>query len=78
MAYFFASPVDVDIKLDGEELRKQVDTKGEKDKIIQSPVYYDGDSLGGQVRLCSSSQENSVSDTLAGHDTCTRWQEDDP
>ncbi|KAF8128667.1 vacuolar protein sorting-associated protein 26-domain-containing protein [Boletus edulis] len=51
MAYFFASPVDVDIKLDGEELRKQVDMKGEKDKNIQCPVYYDGDSVGGQVTI---------------------------
>jgi vacuolar protein sorting-associated protein 26 len=49
MAYFFTSPVDVDVKLEGEELRKQVDTKGEKEKIISCPVYYDGDSVGGQV-----------------------------
>lgn len=53
MAYFFASPVDIDVKLEGEELRKQVDIKGEKDKIIQCPVYYDGDSVTGQVRLLS-------------------------
>ncbi|KAH0831206.1 vacuolar protein sorting-associated protein 26-domain-containing protein [Lanmaoa asiatica] len=51
MAYFFASPVDVDIKLDGEELRKQVDMKGDKDKLIQCPVYYDGDSVSGQVTI---------------------------
>jgi len=51
MAYFFASPVDVDVKLDGEELRKQVEMKGEKDKIIQCPVYYDGDSVSGQVTI---------------------------
>jgi hypothetical protein len=48
--YFFASPVDVDIKLDGEDSRKQVDIKGEKDRIISCPVYYDGDSIAGQVR----------------------------
>ncbi|KAG6380205.1 vacuolar protein sorting-associated protein 26-domain-containing protein [Boletus reticuloceps] len=76
MAYFFASPVDVDIKLDGEELRKQVDMKGEKDKNIQCPVYYDGDSVGGQVRPGLVSLRNSSPDTLAGHDTRTRWQED--
>lgn len=51
MAYFFAPPVDVDVKLDGEELRKQVDMKGEKEKIIQCPLYYDGDSVSGQVCL---------------------------
>ncbi|EAU83945.1 vacuolar protein sorting 26 [Coprinopsis cinerea okayama7 len=55
-AYFFASPIDVDIKLDGEEVRKQVEIKGEKDKTISCPVYYDGDSVGGQVleRVSSS------------------------
>ncbi|KAH7883003.1 vacuolar protein sorting-associated protein 26-domain-containing protein [Phlebopus sp. FC_14] len=51
MAYFFASPVDVDIKLEGEELRKQVDMKGEKDRVTSCPVYYDGDSVGGQVTI---------------------------
>jgi hypothetical protein len=50
-AYFFASPIDVDIKLEGEEARKQVEMKGEKEKMISCPVYYDGDSVGGQVCL---------------------------
>jgi vacuolar protein sorting-associated protein 26 len=50
-AYFFASPIDVDIKLEGEETRKQVEMKGEKEKMISCPVYYDGDSVGGQVCL---------------------------
>lgn len=49
MAYFFASAIDVDIKLEGEELRKQVEIKSEKDKNISCPVYYDGDSVTGQV-----------------------------
>lgn len=49
-AYFFASPVDVDVKLEGEELRKHVDVKVEKERTISCPVYYDGDSVGGQVR----------------------------
>lgn len=48
-AYFFASPIDVDIKLEGEEVRKQVEMKGEKEKTISCPVYYDGESIGGQV-----------------------------
>jgi vacuolar protein sorting-associated protein 26 len=54
MAYFFASPVDVDIKLEGEELRKQVDIKTEKDRTASCPVYYDGDSIGGQVCCIAS------------------------
>nr|AYN55347.1 vacuolar protein sorting-associated protein 26 [Sparassis latifolia] len=40
-AYFFASPVDVDVKLEGEDDRKKVELKGEKDKAISCPVYYD-------------------------------------
>lgn len=51
MAYFFASAIDVDIKLEGEELRKQVEIKSDKDKNIACPVYYDGDSVTGQVRF---------------------------
>lgn len=49
-AYFFASPVDVDIKLEGEDDRKQVEVKLEKEKSIRCPVYYDGESVVGQVR----------------------------
>jgi vacuolar protein sorting-associated protein 26 len=54
MAYFFASPIDVDIKLEGEEVRKQVEIKSEKDKNIACPVYYDGDSVTGQVAFFST------------------------
>lgn len=49
--YFFSSPVDVDIKLEGEELRKQVESKAEKDRPVSCPVYYDGESVSGQVRF---------------------------
>ena len=49
-AYFFASPVDVEVKLEGEEERKKVDMKTEKDKVVTCPVYYDGESVSGQVR----------------------------
>ena len=48
-AYFFASPVDVEVKLEGEEERKKVDMKTEKDKVVTCPVYYDGESVSGQV-----------------------------
>ena len=49
-AYFFASPVDVEVKLDGEDDRKKVDMKSEKERVITCPVYYDGDPVSGQVR----------------------------
>jgi len=49
-SYFFASPIDVEVKLEGEELRKKVDMKMEKEKTVSCPVYYDGESVAGQVR----------------------------
>lgn len=48
-SYFFASPIDVEVKLEGEELRKQIDMKLEKEKTVSCPVYYDGESVAGQV-----------------------------
>ena len=48
-AYFFTSPIDVEVKLEGEELRKKVDMKMEKEKAVSCPVYYDGESVAGQV-----------------------------
>ncbi|KAF7366313.1 hypothetical protein MSAN_00887500 [Mycena sanguinolenta] len=50
-AYFFASPIDVDIKLVDEEQRKQVDIKSDKDKTVSCPVYYDGESVTGTVAI---------------------------
>ena len=58
-AYFFASPVDVDIKLDGEDDRRQVEIKGEKDKMVRCPIYFDGESVAGQVCASSLSSEHS-------------------
>jgi len=50
-AYFFASPIDVDIQLEGEEARKQTEIKGEKERTISCPVYYDGESIVGQATI---------------------------
>lgn len=47
---FAAAPVDVEIRLRGEEERKQVELKGERDRRELCPVYYDGESVDGQVR----------------------------
>ena len=51
-SYFFASPIDVEVKLEGEEIRKKVDMKLEKEKTVSCPVYYDGESVAGQVCSC--------------------------
>jgi len=82
-AYFFASPIDVDVKLEGEEARKQVEMKGEKEKIISCPVYYDGDSVGGQVCVLYSLGAPYNRDLIetfvggTGNNTCPRWKEVD-
>jgi vacuolar protein sorting-associated protein 26 len=47
--YFFGTPIDVEIKLDGAEQRKQVEVKMEKERAVICPVYYDGDSVSGQA-----------------------------
>jgi len=62
MAFFFASPIDIDVKLEGEELRKQVDMKTDKERTASCPVYYDGDSVAGQV--CSVSNRVITSKML--------------
>jgi hypothetical protein len=62
MAYFFVSPIDVDINLEGEELRKQVDMKTEKEKTISCPVFYDGDPVTGQVWFCFALRQHNKDD----------------
>ncbi|CUA66929.1 Vacuolar protein sorting-associated protein 26 [Schizosaccharomyces pombe 972h-] [Rhizoctonia solani] len=50
-AFFFAQPVDIDIKLENEEARKLVEAKVDKERTQSSPVYYDGESVTGQVTV---------------------------
>lgn len=50
---FGGIPVEIEIKLAGEEGRKQVEQKVEKDKKELCPVYYDNESVTGQVSLIS-------------------------
>ena len=51
---FFGPPVDVEIKLEGEDERKQVEIKMEKEKTVRCPVYYDGESVVGSVCFLSN------------------------
>ncbi|WVR04409.1 hypothetical protein IAU60_001411 [Kwoniella sp. DSM 27419] len=48
---FSSTPVEVEIKLAGEDERRQVEVKGEKDKREMCPVFYDGESVVGQVNV---------------------------
>ena len=74
-AFFFSSPVDIDIKLEGEDLRKQVESKAEKDRPISCPVYFDGESVSGQVRRflrpCPLPAISTVLRPNAGHGSCS-------
>ncbi len=47
--FSFASPIDIDVRLEGEEQRKQVEIKLEKDRRESCPVYYDGETVRGVV-----------------------------
>jgi len=47
----FASPVDIEIRLEDEHERKHVDVKLENQARDQCPVYYDGESVRGSVVL---------------------------
>lgn len=50
--FSFSSPLDIDVRLENEEERQQVDVKlGDKDRKEKCPVYFDGESVRGQVRL---------------------------
>jgi hypothetical protein len=40
-------PVDIDVKLEGEDERRQVEAKTDKSHKETCPVYYDGESVRG-------------------------------
>lgn len=46
---FGGNPVTISIALQGEQERKQVEQKSEKDVKELCPVYYDTESVAGQV-----------------------------
>jgi vacuolar protein sorting-associated protein 26 len=50
-SYIWGTPVDVEIRLDTEDARRTYDIKMEKERRETLPVYLDGESVTGQVRL---------------------------
>jgi hypothetical protein len=46
---FSSPPIDIDILLTNSDDRRQVEVKSDKDKKESCPVYYDGESVVGQV-----------------------------
>ncbi|KAH9168046.1 hypothetical protein EDB89DRAFT_2074290 [Lactarius sanguifluus] len=53
--------------IEGEELGKQIDSKAEKDRPISCPVYYDGESVSGQVTI--RVREGNIQRTTGSYST---------
>jgi len=51
MAYFFSTPVDIDIVLDDTSDRQMVDVKLDKNRREKAPLYMDGESVKGAVTV---------------------------
>ena len=51
MAYFFSTPVDIDVVLEHGDERATVDTKLDKNRREKAPLYMDGESVKGQVTV---------------------------
>ncbi|PWN34291.1 putative PEP8-vacuolar protein sorting/targeting protein [Meira miltonrushii] len=62
--FSFASPVDVEVRLDGDEGRRQVEVKVEKDRRERCPVYFDGESVKGQVVVRTRDGKKLVHDGI--------------
>jgi vacuolar protein sorting-associated protein 26 len=46
-----AAACEVKITLQNEEKRKQISFKEARDKVIECPLYFDGESVRGKVNL---------------------------
>lgn len=51
MAYFFSTPVDIDIVLEDADERQMVDVKLDKNRREKAPLYMDGESVRGAVTV---------------------------
>ena len=51
MAYFFSTPVDIDVVLKDTEERSMVDVKLDKNRREKTPLYKDGESVKGDVTV---------------------------
>ncbi|KAG0237610.1 Vacuolar protein sorting-associated protein 26B [Actinomortierella wolfii] len=47
----FSVPVDIQVKFRGEDDRKQVEVKVDKDRREKYPLYFDGESVAGQILI---------------------------
>ncbi|KAF9369460.1 hypothetical protein CPC16_004496, partial [Podila verticillata] len=44
-----STPVDIDIHFNGQEQRKQIEAKVDKDRREKFPLYFDGETVAGKV-----------------------------
>lgn len=44
-----SAPIDIDIHFNGQEQRKQIEAKVDKDKREKYPLYFDGETVAGKV-----------------------------
>ena len=51
MAYFFPTPVDIDVVLEDADDRTTVNVKLDKDRLEKAPLYADGESVKGAVTV---------------------------
>ncbi|KAK9322986.1 vacuolar protein sorting-associated protein 26-domain-containing protein [Lipomyces orientalis] len=51
MALFFKSPLDIEIRLDGEDQRKHVDVRLDKRRKEKVPLFVDGETVKGTVTI---------------------------
>lgn len=51
MSIFFKAPLDIEIRLEGENLRKHIDVKSPQGRLESLPLYEDGESVKGEVTL---------------------------
>ncbi|QBM86198.1 protein sorting-associated protein 26 [Metschnikowia aff. pulcherrima] len=51
MSLFFKSPVDIEIRLEGENTRKHVEMKSPQGRTDSLPLYADGESVKGEVTV---------------------------
>ncbi|KAK0523740.1 Vacuolar protein sorting-associated protein 26 [Tilletia horrida] len=49
--FSFAAPVDVDVRLENEDARKQVEVKLDKDRRERCPIYFDGENVKGVIQI---------------------------
>jgi vacuolar protein sorting-associated protein 26 len=52
-SFFGLTTADVDIRFDGEENRKWVDVKVNRDQRDRFPLYSDGETVSGTVLSCN-------------------------